>query len=333
MDPVGIVANPTSGKDVRRLLTNAGTSTLDDKVGVVRRVLVGAFEAGATRFVVLPDPHGIVRRALSTLPFARRLDVADAVVVRHHDERDTVAAAAAMGDAGCAAVVVLGGDGTNRAVATGWPDAPLISLSTGTNNAFPAAIEATVAGVAAGHLATGLAAVPHVAVRAKVVRVHIEDDGDDVALVDAVLLREPPSGVGSLKPFEPERLAVAVLSRAEPTAVGVSAVGAVLAPTTDEDDHGVEVRFAPPDSQAGRMVRAPLAPGTFGDVGVERWRRLALGEEVVVTGPGVLAFDGDRRRVLGEGQRATLTVERSGPLVVDVAAVLAADAVRRHRQR
>ena len=38
-------------------------------------------------------------------------------------------------DAG--AVVALGGDGTCRDVAIGWPDAPLIAISTGTNNVFP----------------------------------------------------------------------------------------------------------------------------------------------------------------------------------------------------
>ena len=121
MRPVGIVVNPVSGKDVRRLLTNAGTSTLGDKVGVVRRLLVGASEAGARRFLVLPEPHGIVRRALATLPFASELEVADAVTARHHDERDTIAAARALRAAGCAAVAVLGGDGTNRAVALDGP--------------------------------------------------------------------------------------------------------------------------------------------------------------------------------------------------------------------
>ena len=47
------------------------------------------------------------------------------------------------------AVVALGGDGTCRDVATGWPEAPLIAISTGTNNVFPTAVDGTTAGVAA----------------------------------------------------------------------------------------------------------------------------------------------------------------------------------------
>ncbi|MCM3016396.1 NAD(+)/NADH kinase, partial [Bacillus subtilis] len=54
--------------------------------------------------------------------------------------------------------IVLGGDGTHRAVAAHCGATPLVALSTGTNNAFPEHREATVAGVAAGLAATG--AVP-----------------------------------------------------------------------------------------------------------------------------------------------------------------------------
>ena len=333
MRPVGIVANPVSGKDVRRLLTNAATSTLEDKVGVVRRLLVGAHEAGARSFLVLPEPHGIVRRAMATLPFAPELDVSDAVTVRHHDERDTIAAARALRAAGCAAVVVLGGDGTNRAVARGWPDVPVLPISTGTNNAFPVALEPTVAGAAAGHLACGRVDLRQVARPSKVVTVRIDGEEEDLALVDAVLLRAPATEIGSLKPFEPAALALAVLARAEAAAVGVSSLGAVLAPVAAADDHGLVVRFAPAGSGGAPVVRAPVAPGTYADVAVAGWARLALGEPVIATGPGLLAFDGDRRRVLAEGQQVELRVERTGPRVVDVAALLALEEVRRHWRR
>ena len=39
-------------------------------------------------------------------------------------------------------------------------------------------------------------------------------------------------------------------------------------------------------------------------------------------GPGVLAFDGERERVLRKGQTAKLQVNRNGPHVVDVHATL-----------
>ena len=66
------------------------------------------------------------------------------------DALDTISAARALRDKGCDVVITLGGDGTNRAFALGWRDAPLIPISTGTNNVFPVLCEATVAGAAAG---------------------------------------------------------------------------------------------------------------------------------------------------------------------------------------
>jgi len=145
---VGIIANPVSGRDVRRLLANAARSSLADKVTIIRRVAIGAVEAGATRLLVLPDPHGLCRRALSTVHLDVEVEELDPPVT--HDERDTINAAGVLRDRGAGAVVVLGGDGTNRALAKGWPDVPLVPLSTGTNNVFPAHVEPTIGGVAAG---------------------------------------------------------------------------------------------------------------------------------------------------------------------------------------
>ena len=67
---------------------------------------------------------------------------------------------------------------------------------------------------------------------------------------------------------------------------------------------------------------APIAPGLYEPIAVREHARLAPGETVTVTGPGVLAFDGERERVLKPGQGATLRVARDGPWVIDVHATL-----------
>jgi hypothetical protein len=51
---------------------------------------------------------------------------------------------------------------------------------------------------------------------------------------------------------------------------------------------------------------------------------LALGAPVDITGPALLALDGERELSLAPGERARLTVERSGPPVVDIARCLEA---------
>ena len=50
--------------------------------------------------------------------------------------------------------MTYGGDGTNRAVAAGWPDAVMIPLAGGTNNAFAQRVDPTAAGLAAALYAT-----------------------------------------------------------------------------------------------------------------------------------------------------------------------------------
>ena len=47
-------------------------------------------------------------------------------------------------------------------------------------------------------------------------------------------------------------------------------------------------------------------------------RFLPLGRPVRWTGPGLIALDGERERVLRNAQVATVSVERTGPLVIDV---------------
>ena len=321
---IGIIANPVSGKDIRRLVANAPSSTLQEKYTIVRRLVLGAAAAGAEQFWFLSEPHHICARATETLDLPG-VRFGHVPIEHRFDETDTVRTVAALRELGCSVVVVLGGDGTSRAATLGWRDAPLIALSTGTNNVFPRFVEATVAGEAAGLVAAGRVGLDEVATTAKVVEVDVEGEGPDLALIDAVLVAE--RFVGSRALFDPAALRVAVLSRSEPASVGLSCLGGLVLPCGEDDEGGVVLRFAPP-AEAARVIRAPMAPGWYAEVGLAETRHVADGEPVTVTGPGILAFDGERQRLLQPGQRATLTVRRAGPRVVDVARSLHLAAAR-----
>ncbi|MBT3246277.1 MAG: hypothetical protein HN979_07790 [Actinobacteria bacterium] len=321
--PIGIVVNPRAGTDVRRAVSAAANVTVEAKANVVRRVVLGAMEAGADRFVVQEDPHGIVRRATETIR-GITLDWVDEP--RVFTEEDTVSAVSAMRESDAAVVVVLGGDGTNRAAARAWRDIPVIPVSTGTNNAFPVFVEATVAGSAAGHLACGVCDVDEVSLPAKVVRLTVDGPGaeqplNDMALIDAVAVDDPY--VGSFELFNPETLVLAVLTRADPMSIGFAGVGGRVHPVSSSDDAGLLLRFSSAQG-CPTVVRAPTAPGHFDNLGLAEVRRLDLGEEVRIDGPVLLAFDGERKRHLVDGTYAVLTVRRDGPRVVDVAAVMEA---------
>ena len=312
---VGIVANPASGKDVRRVTARASVFDNQEKSAMVRRCLVGIRAMGAAAIRYLPDAHHIVRRAveetgIAAEPLALCLDSC---------AKDTERAAHML--KGAAVVVVLGGDGTNRAFAKGWRDAPLISISTGTNNAFPAMLEATTAGAAAGLLAEHGVPLRNVAAQAKVIHVAIDGEADDLALIDAVLTRERFVGARALD--APARFAAALMTQANPAGVGMASIGGFVRPLAASDDAALALRFR---ADSPHSVQAAVAPGRFEQVGIESADVLDLDAPMDVFGPGVLAFDGERERPLRPGQRATLRVRRDGPWVIDVGKVLARSA-------
>jgi hypothetical protein len=314
---VGVLANPMSGRDVRRLAARASRTTQESKRQQIARAVIGAVAGGAKRILVTPEPFRIATGAVENLRLDARIEVLDLEV--HVDARDTERGAEAMREAGCGALLVLGGDGTNRCVARAWSDAPVVPLSTGTNNVFPVMVEATMAGAAAGLMASGCVKLDEGSTRAKVVRVQIEGEPDDLALVDAVLL--VGDRVGNFLPVDPTRIRHLVLARSEPTAVGASAIGGLTCPAGAADEFGVEVECVAHD-EGGQVVLTPISPGLYRNVHVAAARPIELGQLVAIEGPGVLAFDGDRERTLAPGQIARLCVRRDGPRVIDVGRTL-----------
>jgi len=325
---VGIIANPASGKDIRRLVAHASMFDNGEKSNIIRRVLLGLVEAGVENVLYMPDPNHLVDGAAERLDLGG-LSLESVPIPGAASAIDTERAAAAMSDAACAVVITLGGDGTNRAVARGWRDVPLIAISTGTNNVFPVMVEGTLAGVAAGLVARGAVSLEEAASQTKTIHVQIEGESDDLALVDAALLDE--RWIGSRAVWQPHQLRQLLLARAEPASLGLSAIGGLLCPVEQRDDSGLLVVAG----GNGMVVSAPIVPGNYLDVPVGAFRRVALGESLDWTGPGVLAFDGERDRRLQPGQQARLSVHRNGPRVLSIDRVLHLAAcrqtfVRRH---
>ena len=157
---VGIIANPASGRDVRRLTANAGLFSSTDKVSVIQRLLAAFGATGVERVLLPTDMIGIAaavqknshsRQAReSHWPALEFLDI-----TLRQSVADTRQAARLMAERGVSLIAVLGGDGTHKAVAGEIGDIPMLTLSTGTNTAFPELREATSAGLAGGLYASG----------------------------------------------------------------------------------------------------------------------------------------------------------------------------------
>ncbi len=321
---VGVIVNPVAGKDVRRLSTGATHTPDTTKMGIVRRVVAAAAESGATTLLLADDPHRLARRATERLDLPDRVDVR---LLGDHvsgSRRDTIGAAAQMRDLGADVVVVLGGDGTCRDAATGWPDLPLIAISTGTNNVYPTALDGTSAGVAAGLVAAGIVPFDRVAQPTKRIVVRIDradaDPIEDVALVDLALVDARFVGARAVK--EPTSIVQVVAAIGDPASTGLSAIAGRTHPVDRHTRGGVAITLAAADhadDAVTRRVRVPLSPGTFDTLPIADVRPIADGEPVELVGPGVLAFDGERDLPIAPGVTAVAHIERTGPRLIDVA--------------
>lgn len=320
---VGIIANPASGRDIRRLTSRASVFPNAEKASMIVRAIAGLEAAGVHEVLLMPDKgsiSGLVYRTLGMSgPSTEGRGVRFLDMTISESIEDTLNATATMRAAGVTAIIVLGGDGTHRAVAQRCGPVPLLALSTGTNNAFPEMREATVAGLAAGFVASG--AVPATAGlrRNKVLRIHC-DGRDDIALVDACFTGH--EYVGSRAVWDSARVEDLFVTFAAADSIGLSAIAGQLEPVSRLTPHGLHVRCAPA-ADTPRRVHAAIAPGLVAEVGVHEYGRLAPHEPVCISGRrGTIALDGEREIEFDTGSRVEVRLDLQGPLTIDVAATL-----------
>jgi len=313
---LGLAVNPMSGRDVRRLAARATNMTHEAKRDIVARVAAGADAFGVTDLYITREPFQISSGALEHMGLNARVHIIEHPLA--NDATDTERSMAAFLDAGCRTFVSLGGDGTNRAIVRAAPDIDLLPLSTGTNNVFPVLAEPTVVGMVAALNAAGkLPDAEANGLKRRVKVLHVKTPrGADVGLIDAVLLRN--DHVGNLLPFDAERIEQILLTRAEPTSIGMSPIGGLIHPVFAEHDHGLLVTTAP----GVEPLIAPLSPGLFREVSVDTVSEIAFDVAVPFRGPGVIALDGDRDHKLRVDENATVCIRRDGPFVIDVEAAM-----------
>jgi hypothetical protein len=249
-----------------------------------------------------------------------------------------------MREAGVAAIVVLGGDGTHRAVVRESGDVPIAGLSTGTNNAFPEMRESTITALAVGLYATGRVSPDAALAANKLLEVSITPrraassgvlppgvatpqaswglisggERRDIALVDAVISTERFLGARAL--WKPESLAAVYLAFAEPQAIGLSAIGALLHPLGRREPGGLAVELANGAHVARFAVYAPIAPGMVREVAIAHWQPMPAGRPFeVALEAGVVALDGERELAFDPGDRVTITLRENAFPTVDVA--------------
>ena len=315
MSTVGIIANPAAGKDIRRLVAHGRVVSNQEKANILRRVFAGVVSTGADRILVMPDHSGLARPAAHDVEGQIKIDYVEMPVADHQSASTN--AARAMAEQGADCIVTLGGDGTNRVVAKGCGEVPLVPISTGTNNVFPANTEGTLAGIAAGSVATRLVRRDEVCRRSKRIDIYVDDKLTDDALVDAAVSNQ--MFVGARAVWDTKTLQAMFLTRAEPASIGLSSIGSRLTPVSIDEECGLYIRLAGEPGPNATTVRAPIAPGTISEVEILDWRKIVPGEKIDITlQPGTIALDGEREVELLPDQKVYASLSTDGPWVVDV---------------
>jgi len=315
LKPVGIIPNPASGKDIRRLVAYGSVFDNHEKVNIVRRVLLGLDSMGVKQVLFMPDYFGIGVRALEDLAVSLKVDFLDMKTDNTQD--DSARAAEILNKSEAACIITLGGDGTNRVVAKTCADTPLLPISTGTNNVFPAMVEGTLAGLAAGVAALYSSTRPDFIKQVPRLVLKYGTEIVDIALIDVVVSK--PGFIASRAVWDIANVQEIFLSRAEPGHIGFSSVGGHIPGLSLVAGQGLHIIIG-----AGRYeVKAPIAPGLIRSVPVKSYRLFEPGEEIPVANlPAMIALDGERERIESKKKQVTIGVDRNGPWVIDISRAL-----------
>lgn len=317
MGSIGIIANPASGRDIRRLVAYGTVIDNQEKINIVLRLILGALAMGTEHIYIMPDSYGLGDMAICKLRHkidTHRVSVLDMPI--EGSQVDSQQAAALMAQLGVKVIITMGGDGTNRAVTKGSLQVPLIPLSTGTNNVFPQFMEGTVAGLTAGLMAM------HPNLHAGVEqhkKLDVYKNGTLVehALVDAVTSRE--MFIGSRAIWEMENVSEVFLTRAQPHNIGLSALGGCLQTLDPLEPEGLHIVLG----EGRGSVMAPVAPGLIRKVNITRCRRIDPEVHIPICKmPGVIALDGERELEIGKEDTASIMLNLEGPRVVNINKVM-----------
>jgi predicted polyphosphate/ATP-dependent NAD kinase len=327
---VGIIANPVSARDIRRIIANASNLQTSERVNIVLRVLTTLAATGVERVLMMPDKGGISSMLLRSLKHESRLhhhfpDLEFVDMAVTSTVRDTFAAARSMQQAGVKAIVVLGGDGTHRAVVRelingcrrGEAAVPIAGLSTGTNNAFPEMREPTITALAVGLYATGKLSAAQALAPNKVLDIALDGVAQDIAIVDAVIGSDRFIGARAL--WKTDTLNAVYLTFADPQVIGLSAIGGLLHPVARAEPGGLAIELAHDSATCKLQLQVPIAPGMITKVDIADWAVMPAERPLAVTQQaGVVALDGEREFTFDAGQRVSVTLREGAFPTVDV---------------
>jgi predicted polyphosphate/ATP-dependent NAD kinase len=328
---VGIIANPVSARDIRRIVSHAGNLPINDRANIVLRMLTGLATAGVDEVLIMPENGGIRTQLMRTITRETNMGGLRFPKITYLDmpvtctADDSALAARKMHKAGVGAIVVLGGDGTNRVVVQNCGNTPISGVSTGTNNAFPELREPTITGLAVGLAVTGQ--VPHEFGFSdnKILEVKVNDQRE-IALVDVAVVAERFIGARAI--WKTANFRDLYTTFGLPEGIGMSSIVGLLAPLDRETPEGRHVHLLPPE-QARVQIVAPIAPGLIEKVGVGTVEAMQPGAVFLPSvSAGSIAVDGERELTFSEIDDVSIRLLTDAFRTINVPACMAYAAKR-----
>lgn len=311
MSSVGIIANPSAGKDIRRLVASGRIISNQEKANIITRFVKGLTYKGVTKVYFMPDKSGLFRPCIEELK--EELDFRFLDTKYYDGPEQTLYASKLINEIGCDCVLVLGGDGTNRLVAKNIGNVPIIPISTGTNNAFPIMIDPTIAGLAAAfYIQTKNKPFAKDLISQKpTINVLIDKNYNDLALIDLAISSQ--NFVGSKAIWDPNVLDQLFLTQSNPISIGLSAIGSKI--TEIPKNHALKLEF----SKKGKRIYAPIAPGLISEIYINNWELFSFKKTFTLTNySGTIALDGEREVEIYKKNKIEITLNKEGPFVLDV---------------
>lgn len=317
MASIGIIANPASGKDIRRLVSHATVIDNNEKINIVERIVLGAQALGVKKVFVMPDSYNMGYRVEDKLNSCNELKCEINVVnmQRFDGMEDTVKAADYMEKSNeIKCIITLGGDGTNRAVAKSIKNTPIITISTGTNNVYPTMLEGTIAGMAAAAVASGRFDESKYKIKDKRIEIYKDEELIDIALIDAVISND--LFIGSKAIWNMDTIEKIIVTRSHPASIGFSSLVGCKEIIYPEDDFGAYVDI----NSGNEKIKAPIAAGVVESIQVSEPVILGFNDEYefIAEDRGIIALDGEREVEFSKDQKLVFKIRRTGPFHVDV---------------
>ncbi|MBX2881195.1 MAG: NAD(+)/NADH kinase [Granulosicoccus sp.] len=318
---VGIIANPVSARDIRRIISHAGNLPINDRANIVLRIMTGMVSAGVEKVVIMPENGGIRTHLMRTIDRESHMghlrfpDVSYLDMPVTGTAADSAEAARQMHDMGVGAIVVLGGDGTNRMVVSKCGNTPVSGVSTGTNNAFPELREPTTTGIAVGLAVTGQVPAEKAYSYNKRLEVTV-NERLEIALVDVAVVAERFIGARAI--WKTENFRDLFVTFGEPHGIGMSSIVGLLSPVDRLTPEGRRVTIVP-IAEATTCLTAPIAPGLIERVGIGEVETVKPDESFLpsISG-GSFALDGERELTFSETDEISIRLKADAFRTVNV---------------